>query len=243
MGKCVPKVRKPKGSSQSPARENLSIFTLVYRFVIITSLASSVLALIIFAFVFFFTPQLEYLSDEIATHTNTTSKVLGVQTNNKDNSILSRIVRVILSPIGRANIWLINLAAVNDPSVLDPLFTTELNEVFEYDATGNKVIVKKELVFEDEAAAETSINWTNIAGAPDFLTTLNELTGAEGNIDLAEGNNIEITSNKNENTIPIVSTGSVQVIGDYGSSGGINLSAGTGISVSSSFPSILNLKS
>jgi hypothetical protein len=232
MSERLPKLEQKNLNPQSPARENLSILTLFYRFVIVTSLASSVLAVIIFAFVLFLTPQLEYLSDAVATRTNTTSKVLGAQTNNKDDSILGRIVRVILSPIGRANIWLINLAAVDDPSVLDPLPTTELNEVFEYDATGNKVIVKKQLVFEEEAAAETGINWTNITGAPDFLTTLNELTGDDGNIDLVEGDNIEITSNKSKNTLTIAGT----LVSSSPGISEINLTAGTGISISGTSP-------
>jgi len=62
-------------------------------------------------------------------------------------------------------------------------------------------------------------------------------------IEPVEGNNIQITNNKEENTITIASTGSIQVTGDSGSTAAINLSAGAGISISGSFPDILHLRS
>ena len=165
MNNRLPKARSKNLQPQSPAREKLPVITLIYRIVIVSSLAAAVLTVIIATLVLAFSPQ------------NT------------------------------------SLSGVPSPWVLGA-----------------------------QTSDETSINWSNITGA-EFFTTLNKLAGKDGNIDLAEGTNIEITSNKDENTITIVSTGSVQVKGDYGSSGGINLSAGTGISVSGGFPSILNLRS
>ncbi|HEX7456127.1 MAG TPA: hypothetical protein VF303_01510, partial [Candidatus Nanoarchaeia archaeon] len=235
MSKHLRRLHKKRLASQSPAREDFLVFTLLYRLLIVSAVATAALMIIVAATLLACAPESTRIS--FSAQPDNQIKVLGAQTTNdsSDESIVHRIVRSVFRPLGKFSQWLISLAD-EDTQVVNPLTTKDINQIFELDEKGN-VIVKKQLILLEQPLTEaTPSTWNEIKGKPSLLSSINEIEGYAGNIELAQGSNIEITNNKEENTITIASTGSVQVIGDSGSSATVNISAGTGISISGTSP-------
>ncbi len=223
-----------------PLKGEVAVITVLFKLVFIGFASTFALFFLIITLSLALTPQTER-AVEIAEH-RVVSQVLGASTgaSTTNESFFAGVIRTIFSPIGRINQWLIQTSDKNTTEIANPLTTKEINEIFEEDDSGN-IIVKKKLILLESLAVESlaPINWDEIKGTPSFLSSINSVLGAAGNIKLLEGDNITITNDKTKNTITISSTGTATVTGNVA----VNLTAGTGISISNDVITNTNLGS
>ena len=225
MTKHLPRGKRENLSAQSSARGGSPVLTILLRWIIVSYVAALALLFLAYTSALVF-PNTQVIADLTG---NSSSKVLGVQTS--DDSLVGKIAKAVLSPLGKFNLWLIKLAGTAD-QVVDPLVITNLNDIFEYDSDGN-IVVKKQLIFQNQPLASGVASWDNIQDKPSLLSSINSVEGDAGNIKLVEGNNIQITSDKDKNKITIAGT----LVSSSPGVSTVNLTAGTGISVSGSSPS------
>lgn len=211
-----------------PLKREVDVITLLFRLSIVSFLAAFSLFILVITLSLALGPGQSEI--EVVSQNRNGDQVLGATTDTSTNndSFFAGLVRTIFSPLGRINQWLIKTSDKDTTEIVDPLTTKELNEIFELNEAGDVVVKKKLVLIETPISSLLPTYWTDVKGKPHLLSTINKVEGVAGNIQLVEGNNIEITNNKSTNTITISSTWSATVTGNVG----VNLTAGTGLSIS-----------
>ena len=229
LHKGLSKAKKTNIWQLQPLKGEVDVITILFRLFVVSFLVTFALFMIVISLTLALGPR----QSEIDTvpQNKIESQVLGAadDTTTNNESFFAGVVRTIFSPFGKFNQWLIKTADKDATQVVDPITTKEINEIFEEDKSGN-IIVKKKLILLESPAVEDlpPVNWNEIKGIPSFLSSINNVGGDADNIKLAEGDNITVNNDKSKNTITISSTGTATVTGNVA----VNLTAGTGISIS-----------
>jgi len=123
-----------------PLKTEVTVVTYLFRIALTGFLVAFALFFLVITLSLLFSPVI--YESNLLNQKQTESKVLGESSSN--NSFIGNLVRRVLKPLGYASLWLVKLPGESS-ALIDPLTITNIGEIFEYDSTRNKVVVKRNL--------------------------------------------------------------------------------------------------